>query len=114
MTFAVDGSPAGIPYTGRAKSKTPVRSPTTLRRQTLMFGQRAGVPSAVVHVSMKRSTEVWSKTSELTQPPRVQGDMTSIGTRKPRPIGTPSRYSPGVPGGASGGGTWSKKPSFSS
>lgn len=86
----------------------------TLRRQALMLGHSAWVPRAVVHVSMKRSTEVWSKTSELTQPPRVHGDITIIGTRKPSPIGTPSMYSPTVPGGATGGGTWSKKPSFSS
>ncbi len=85
-----------------------------MRRHALMFGQVAGVPRAAVHVSMNRRTEVWSKTSELTQPPRVHGDMTSMGTRKPSPIGTPSRYSPAVPGGATGGGTWSKKPSFSS
>lgn len=86
----------------------------TLRRHALMLGQVAGVPRAEVHVSMKRRTEVWSKTSELTQPPRVHGDITIIGTRKPRPMGVPSMYSPGVPGGAIGGATWSKKPSFSS
>ena len=33
---------------------------------------------------------------------------------RPNPIGLPLMYSPGVPGGATGGGTWSKKPSFSS
>src|SRR5487761_205891 len=55
--------------------------------------------------------------------------MISIGTRKPRPIGPrmgglPTTvgsgtagavtYSPGVPGGAVTGGTWSKNPPFSS
>ena len=54
-----------------------------------MFGQVAGVPSAAVQVSRKRSTEVWSKASELTQPPRLHGETTIIGTRKPRPIGVP-------------------------
>jgi hypothetical protein len=53
----------------------------------------------------------------------------SIGTRKPNPIGPviagfpmtagsgtagAVMYSPGVPGGAVTGGTWSKKPPFSS
>lgn len=88
ITKEVSGS-AGIPYTGLAKSKAPVRSPVTLRRQALMFGQVAGLPRAAVQVSRKRSTEVWSKTSELTQPPRLQGEMATIGTRKPRPIGWP-------------------------
>src|SRR5712692_9896473 len=51
--------------------------------------------------------------------------MTSIGTRNPRPIGPAMPYAlggngfvvtnaPGVPGGAVGGATWSKKPPFSS
>ena len=53
----------------------------------------------------------------------AKGEITSIGTRKPRPIGplkppasseSFARYSPGVPGGGVGGGTWSKKPPFSS
>src|SRR5919201_4889945 len=63
--------------------------------------------------------------SEDARPPRENGETTIIGTRKPRPIGPriPSasggseeivRYSPGVPGGGVGGGTWSKKPPFSS
>src|SRR5258708_91739 len=53
--------------------------------------------------------------------------MISVGTRKPKPMGPvipPATvgsgtagavmYSPGVPGGAVTGGTWSKKPPFSS
>jgi hypothetical protein len=59
---------SGIPKTGLAKSKALVRSPQTLRRQPLMFGQIAGVPSASVHFSRNWMTEVWSQTSEVTQP----------------------------------------------
>src|SRR5580698_7234831 len=65
-------------------------------------------------------------------PPRLNGEMTSIGTRTPRPsgpvmprvcdelpgsrveLGVAVRYSPAVPAGAVGGGTWSNHPSFSS
>src|SRR4051812_39494689 len=36
------------------------------------------------------SDEVWSKISELTNPPRVHGDAMIIGTRYPSPI-EPSR-----------------------
>src|SRR6187402_2923860 len=36
------------------------------------------------------------------------------GTRAPYPIGVLPAYSPGVPGSAYGGSTWSKYPSFSS
>ena len=35
--------------------------------------------------TMKRMSEVWSKTCELTQPPLVQGEMIISGTRRPRP-----------------------------
>src|SRR5882762_8654644 len=73
--------------------------------------------------------DVWSNTSELTQPPLLQGDMTTIGTRRPRPYG-PAGYSE-FPAkislvvstvdtpcardcGGVGGTMWSKKPSFSS
>ena len=37
--------------------------------------------------SRKRITEVWSNTSEFTQPPRLQGETAIIGTRGPRPTG---------------------------
>ena len=37
--------------------------------------------------SMNRMIEVWSKTSEQTQPPLLQGETTSIGTRWPSPYG---------------------------
>ena len=45
---------------------------------------------------MKRSWEVWSKVSEAMWPPRLNGEITSIGTRKPRPIG------PAIPCGVGG------------
>src|SRR5213076_2031647 len=110
----------GTDPSGDAKSKADVRSPTTERRQALKF-----VTSTPKRRSRNSSVEVRSKVSEQTKPPRLKGDATSIGTRKPNPIGprTPSAadgngstvtYSPGVPGGAVGGGTWSKKPPFSS
>ena len=85
MVREVSGS-AGMPYTGLAKSKTEVRSPQTWRRQALMLGLVAGLPMAAVHTSRKRSTEVWSKVSELTQPPRLHGETAISGTRKPRPM----------------------------
>ena len=51
-----------------------------------MFGSRT--PN---RCSMNRMMEVWSKTSEHTQPPVLHGEITVIGTRMPRP------YGPGVP-----------------
>src|ERR1017187_5042570 len=94
-----------------AKLKALVRSPVALRRQALRFGTLTRK-----RVSRKRSVEVWSNVSDETSPPREKGETTSIGTRKPRPIGprTPwaatgsvptVRYSPGVPAGAAGGAT---------
>ncbi len=53
-----------------------------------MLGQIAGVPIACVHFSRNWSTEVWSDTSEVTQPPRVHGEMRISGTRKPKPTGS--------------------------
>src|SRR5437660_12905750 len=103
---------------GEPKLNAPVRSPTIPRRHLVRFGT-----SAPKRRSRKRRIDVWSKVSEETSPPRLKGEITSAGTRKPRPIGPAipfaaagrtCRYSPGVPGGAVGGGTWSKKPPFSS
>ena len=37
--------------------------------------------------SRKRSWEVWSKVCEQIRPPRLNGESTSSGTRKPSPIG---------------------------
>ena len=97
---------------------------TTPERQAEMF----------VQLMPKRSSrswiwEVWSKRSEFTYPPRLNGETTSSGTRKPSPmgpdtppsvppaplrLGVPVTNSPAVPAGATGGGTWSKNPPFSS
>src|SRR5205085_8331746 len=65
---------------GRLKSNAEVRSPQTLRRQGEMFGS-----ITPKRCSRKRITEVWSKTWELTKPPRDQGETTYIGARGPRP-----------------------------
>ena len=112
---------AGIEVSGgAAKLNAFVRSPVCERRQRLRLGT-----SGPKRVSRNRSSEVWSKVFEHTKPPRENGEITSIGTRKPNPIGprmppamlgrgSTVRYSPGVPGGGTGGGTWSKKPPFSS
>src|ERR1700722_18616128 len=97
-----------------------VRSPAVWRRQDEILG--AFTPK---RSSRKRSCDVWSKTSDATCPPRLKGERTSIGTRKLMPMGPAVsfassgsgetvRYSPAVPFGATGGTTWSKKPSFSS
>lgn len=78
---AVAGRPrVRLAPSGVAKSKIDVRSPQTARRHGDMLG--SATPK---RRSTKRSTEVWSNTSELTQPPLVQGDSTYIGTRGPRP-----------------------------
>src|ERR1700749_3774551 len=84
---------------------------------------------------MKRINAVWSKVSEHTQPPVLQGEITISGTRTrspygpgtpPEPLGvpaTPAKNSlsvgtvdaPGSPPTLGyGPGTWSQKPSFSS
>ena len=75
---------AGSAALGVAKSKQVLRSPATARRQGLMLGS-----ITPKRVSRKRTTEVWSATCELTQPPRLQGDTTYIGTRQPMPKGEP-------------------------
>ncbi|MCY1369258.1 hypothetical protein D9M69_562880 [compost metagenome] len=67
---------------GLTKSKQVVRSPHTARCHGL-------IASTVMskRFSRKRSTEVWSNTCELTQPPLLHGDTTYIGTRELRPQG---------------------------
>ena len=65
---------------GVAKSKAEVRSPHTARRQGAILGSMT--PK---RCSRNRITEVWSKTSLLTNPPRLQGEMAYSGTRGPRP-----------------------------
>jgi hypothetical protein len=62
------------------KSKADVRSPATERRHGVMLGSLTPKRD-----SMSRMTDVWSKTSELSQPPVLHGDTTNIGTRGPIP-----------------------------
>src|SRR6202044_427944 len=92
----------GLPFTLSVE----VRSPTVLRRQAEMLDTLMSNRS-----SSRRNWEVGSK------PPRLKGDTTSRGTRKPSPSGPampPAEagrglavtYSPFVPFGATGGGTW--------
>ena len=57
-------------------------SPVTARRHGLMFGQ-----VTLNRASIRRSVEVWSRTWLSTMLPRDHGEMTSSGTRKPRPMG---------------------------
>ncbi len=82
---------------GVAKLKALVRSPHTARRNGLMLS--SFTPK---RASTKRSTEVWSNTCELTQPPRLHGEITYIGTRMPGPYTLPSGvgWAVGMPGGA--------------
>src|SRR5580704_16886432 len=123
MAGSVEGN-FGIDGSGFLKLSALVKSPTAARRQALKLGT-----SAPKRVSRNRNTEVWSKRSEDTNPPRLNGETISMGTRKPKPIGPviagvpitvgsgtagAVTYSPGVPGGAVSGGTWSKNPPFSS
>jgi hypothetical protein len=69
---------------GRAlpKSNAAVRSPQIARRHGEMFGS-----CTPKRFSMNCTIEVWSKTSEQTQPPVLHGDTTIIGTRCPSPYG---------------------------
>ncbi|MNK91511.1 hypothetical protein D3C87_1116090 [compost metagenome] len=71
---------------GVLKLNAEVRSPQTARRNGLILGS-----CTPKRVSRKRSTEVWSNTCELTQPPRLHGEITNIGTRGPGPNTRPSR-----------------------
>jgi hypothetical protein len=83
ISAAVSGS-AGIEKSGLAKSNAAVRSPVTERRHAVMLG--ALTP---VQASRKRSIEVWSERLESTYPPRVHGEQMIIGTRGPKPTGSP-------------------------
>ena len=96
-------------FAGSPKPNAAVRSAVVLRRHGVRFGT-----STPKRASISRSVEVWSNVSPQTKPPRENGEITKHGTRKPKPMGTPLTYSPAVPGGAVGGTTWSKRPSFSS
>src|ERR1700712_2989763 len=67
--------------------KTVDKLPQTVRRQSLMFGSCTFFPVFLLKKSSKNCrVEVWSNTSEFTQPPRLHGDAITNGTRKPRPI----------------------------
>jgi hypothetical protein len=94
------------------KSNADTRSEHTSRRHREMLGS-----ATPVTFSRNCSVDVWSATEESTKPPMVHGDTIVMGTRGPRPIGLPEYQSASLPEtgrGAMGGGTWSKKPSFSS
>src|SRR6266851_9872434 len=72
----------GIDRSGTAKLNALVRSPTVARRHALKLGT-----SAPNRASRNRNIEVWSNRSDDTKPPRLNGEMTSIGTRTPNPMG---------------------------
>ena len=93
----MSGRPGGRGL-NEVKSKHWVRSPQIDRRQALIFGSLTPVT-----FSRNCSTDVWSYTCELVQPPVLHGDTTVIGTRGPRPIGSPLMNSLGVPVGGDGG-----------
>lgn len=110
MLMAVGGRFGGL-ASGRLMSSVVVRSPTVDRRHWLMLGME--IPN---RFSRKSSMDVWSKTSGFTEPPRENGERTRAGTRNPSPMGprippvstgrvAAVRNSPGVPTGATGGGT---------
>src|SRR5262249_40281097 len=101
----------GTETSGAAKLSALVRSPHVARRHADRFGT-----SAPKRFSRKRRSDVWSKTSDDTKPPRLNGEMMSGGTGGRSRIGpaTPPasagggstvRTSPGVRGGAVGGST---------
>jgi len=72
---------------GVLKSNAVVRSPTTARRHGVMFDSTRSGWRWAKRASRKRIIDVWSNSCELTQPPRLHGDTTIIGTRIPRPYG---------------------------
>src|SRR5258707_5884086 len=93
---------------GLRKASAPVKSPTARRRQADRLG--TGTPK---RFSISRSTDVWSSTPEYLYPPRLNGEITSAGVRKPSPTGPvvppaaegsgeAGRYSPPRPAGAAG------------
>jgi hypothetical protein len=91
MTASAAAAVSPMPRLGRLgtavvgallKSKAPVKSPVTERRQAETLG--ASTPN---RVSISRSTEVWSRAPEYRQPPALNGEISSAGVRKPRPTG---------------------------
>src|SRR5580704_1396489 len=114
---------------GEEKLNDDVRSPETARRHLVMLLSMMPGYSDPNRRSINRMSDVWSNTCGFTQPPLLQGEMTTMDTRTPIPYG-PVAYLE-LPGkisfvvstlerpwardcGTVGGGTWSKKPSFSS
>src|ERR1051326_2466074 len=89
---------AGKLVSGAVKLNAEVRSPQSCRRQALMFGS-----CTPVQVSRNLIIEVWSKIWEQVYPPRLQGETMIIGTRAPKPMGSPPTNSFVVPGGGTGG-----------
>src|ERR1700682_6748990 len=81
IAVVVDGK-LGTESSGTAKLNELVRSPTVARRHALKLGT-----SAPNRASRNRNIDVWSNRSDDTKPPRLNGEMTSIGTRKPKPMG---------------------------
>ncbi|MNI59687.1 hypothetical protein D3C73_1148620 [compost metagenome] len=74
------GKVGRVALLGDTKFKVDVRSPHTARRKALMLGS-----TTPKRCSRKRKADVWSNTCELTQPPRLHGEITHIGTRMPGP-----------------------------
>src|SRR5262249_26967647 len=74
---------------GFSKSKAEVRSPHTVLRHCVMLVSISPEGGGAKRRSRKRIREVWSKVSEHTNPPLLQGEITIIGTRTPRPQGPP-------------------------
>src|SRR5579859_6527397 len=85
-TYADVGGSGTTSSLGVPKLSVDVRSPATARRHAVMLGST--MPK---RASMKRMSDVWSKTCELTYPPLLHGEMTIIGTRTPRPMGPASK-----------------------
>jgi hypothetical protein len=84
------GKQGTLGLTGPTKLNAEVMSPVTDRRQAVRLGTR--MPVSAKRLSMNRSIDVWSNTSEHTNPPwlfaRLNGEITSMGTRMPKPIGS--------------------------
>jgi len=77
---------------GEAKLNADVRSPETARRHLVMFLSIMPGYSDMKRRSINRMSDVWSNTCEFTQPPLLQGEMKTMGTRMPIPYG-PVAYS---------------------
>src|SRR5205085_8349735 len=92
------GGRLGTDVSLAANVNAPVRSPTVCLRHAVSLGSEIpGLPFAAKTRSRKRICDVWSSTSghtngrhpgsERAPALRLHGEITSIGTRKPRPTG---------------------------